>query len=105
MTEELEAAEDRILEALRRVIDPELGVNIVDLGLIYAVRIRGGEVDVTMTLTTPGCPRHGVLLRAAERVLQGIEGVTQGRFHLVWEPPWDPGMMSEAARRQIAGTG
>lgn len=97
-----DVTEAEVLGALRRVRDPELGVNIVDLGLIYGIRVRGGEVDVTMTLTTPGCPLHEVLLQAAERVLEGLEGVTRGRIHLVWDPAWRPDMMSEAARKQLA---
>ena len=91
-----------VLEALRRVLDPELGVNIVDLGLIYGVRIRDGEVEVTMTLTTPGCPLHETLVHAAERVVRSIEGVRSGRVHLVWDPPWSPDRMSDAVRKHLA---
>lgn len=66
------------------------------------IRIRGGEVDVTMTLTAPGCPLHEVLLRATGRVLDAIQGVTRGRIHLVWEPAWHPDRMSATARMQPA---
>ena len=105
MGERRAVTEAEVIEALGRVVDPELGVNIVDLGLIYDVRIRDAQVDVTMTLTTPGCcPLHAVLPRAAERVLQGIEGVAEGRVHLVWEPAWSPDRMSEAARKQLVRT-
>lgn len=105
MAERRTVTEAEVIEALRRVLDPELGVNIVDLGLIYDVRVRGAQVDVTMTLTTPGCcPLHAVLPQAAERVVQGIEGVAAGRVHLAWEPPWSPDRMSDAARKQLVRT-
>ena len=67
-------SEERVLNAIRQVIDPELGVNLVDLGLIYDVRITEGDVAVRMTLTTRGCPLHGTLVQAVERVLPGLTG-------------------------------
>jgi len=95
-----------ILEALRTVIDPELGVSIVDLGLVYHVEIDGARVRVEMTMTSPACPLRDyikdlVVTAIAERAaeLEDIEIV------IVTEPPWTPEMMSDAARRQLGGDG
>jgi metal-sulfur cluster biosynthetic enzyme len=90
--------EQIVLEALRQVIDPELGCNIVDLGLIYGVEITDSKVRVMMTLTTPGCPMHGTISQGAQIVLLGIEGVTDAEVEVVWDPPWDPSMMTEEGR-------
>lgn len=90
--------EQQVLNALRQVIDPELGCNIVDLGLVYSVQIAGGKVHVTMTLTTPGCPMHESILQGAQIAVLGLEGVTNAEIKLVWDPPWDPMMMTERGR-------
>ena len=87
-----------VLEALRQVIDPELGCNIVDLGLIYDVNIIGTKVTVTMTLTTPGCPMHESISQGAQVVLLGLEGVNDANIQIVWDPPWHPSMMTEQGR-------
>lgn len=93
---------DQIVEALRQVVDPELGINIVDLGLVYSVDVRDGDVRVTMTMTTPGCPLMGNLLGMAdESIRQTVTGVTSVEVELVWNPPWDPSRMSEAAKIQL----
>lgn len=90
--------EQQVLNALRQVIDPELGCNIVDLGLVYSVQIAGGKVHVTMTLTTPGCPMHESISQGAQIAVLGLEGVTNAEINLVWDPPWDPMMMTEQGR-------
>ena len=90
--------EQLVLETLRQVIDPELGCNIVDLGLIYSVNIRGGDVSVTITLTTPGCPMHESISQGAQIAVLGLEGVTDANVDVVWDPPWHPSMMTEAGR-------
>lgn len=90
--------ESRVLEALRQVIDPELGCNLVDLGLIYDVRIEGGLVRVTMTVTTPGCPMHDSLRSGVQNALLNLEGVTDAQVELVFDPPWHPSMMTELGR-------
>ncbi len=93
---------DQVMEALRQVVDPELGINIVDLGLIYNVDVQDGDVRVTMTMTTPGCPLVGNLLGMADMVIrQTVPGVTTVEVELVWDPPWDPTRMSEAAKIQL----
>jgi metal-sulfur cluster biosynthetic enzyme len=90
--------EAEIFEALRQVIDPELGCNIVDLGLIYNVEISGAKVTVAMTLTTPGCPMHECITQGAQNALLNLEGVQQAEVQLVWDPPWHPSMMTEIGR-------
>ena len=87
-------------DALRGVIDPELGCNIVDLGLVYHIAIIGTKVRVTMTLTTPGCPMHESLCRGVQMALLNLEGVENVEVELVWDPPWHPSMMTEAGRAQ-----
>jgi len=90
--------EATILETLREVIDPELGCNIVDLGLIYSVTITDGKVNVVMTLTTPGCPMHESIRHGARNALLGLEGVAEAEVDVVWDPPWHPSMMTEYGR-------
>jgi metal-sulfur cluster biosynthetic enzyme len=94
----IELNEERILDRLRQVIDPELDCNLVDLGLIYSVRIEGGKVSVVMTLTTPGCPMHESLQWGVQNALLSLDGVTDAEVDLVWEPPWNPSMMTAAGR-------
>lgn len=87
---------------LREVIDPELGVNIVDLGLVYEIAVdRGGLVTVEMTLTTPGCPLGGFLDDEIRRCLTALPQVRDVRVALVWDPPWAPEAMSDAAKEQL----
>jgi len=90
--------EDIILQTLRAVIDPELGCNIVDLGLIYHVAIEGSKVSVVMTLTTPGCPMHESIRRGAQNALMNLAGVSDADVEVTWDPPWNPSLMTEAGR-------
>jgi metal-sulfur cluster biosynthetic enzyme len=83
------------------VYDPELGISLVDLGLIYGVVVRDGEVKVEMTLTTAGCPMSETMPGAVERALLMIPGVSQVTVDLVWEPRWDPEMVTERAQRLL----
>jgi len=87
-----------VLGRLRQVIDPELGCNIVDLGLVYSIQLTGHQVRVVMTLTTRGCPLHESLRSGAENALLGLEGVEDVDVELVWDPPWNPAMMTKAGR-------
>jgi FeS assembly SUF system protein len=98
MGEELRAG---VVEALKSCYDPEIPVNIYDLGLIYDVQIDGGKVGIKMTLTAPGCPVAGTLPGEVERAVRGVKGVTEARVELVWEPPWDRDRMSQAALVQL----
>jgi len=91
-----------IYNALHDVYDPELGVNVIDLGLVYDVAVsEEGYVTVTMTLTTPGCPMHESLSEGVGAALAGIPGITGGEICLVWEPRWDPSLMTEEGRRLL----
>lgn len=90
--------EEIVLDALRQVIDPEIGCNLVDLGLIYKIAIEDSRVKVTMTLTTPGCPMHESLCQGVQMAVLNLEGVDDAQVDLVWDPPWHPAMMTEAGR-------
>jgi len=90
--------EKLVLETLRQVIDPELGCNIVDLGLVYSAHIDGTNVAVVMTLTTPGCPMHESIAQGVRTALLNLDGVTDVDVQIVWDPPWHPSMMSEQGR-------
>lgn len=83
---------DAVKEALRPVVDPEIGFSIVDLGLVYGVEIaeNGGLVKVDLTLTSPMCPLGPQLMEAVETVVSSLEGVKSAKVRLVWNPPWDP---------------
>lgn len=91
-------------DALRQVMDPEIGVNIVDLGLVYDIRLDGAQVRVQMTATTPGCPMQDSLARGVEMVLLCQPGVEAVEVEMVWEPPWTPERMSERAREELGIT-
>lgn len=86
---------------LREVIDPELGVNIVDLGLVYGLEVAEGTARLRMTLTTPGCPLSAYLDDAVHAALVGAPGVDEVDVEIVWAPPWVPAMMSDAAKSQL----
>ncbi len=97
-----ESLEDRVHAALRGVYDPEIPVNIHDLGLIYDVRIApGGKVDIKMTLTAPGCPVAGTMPGMVEQAVAAVDGISHVDVELVWDPPWNQDMMSEAARLEL----
>lgn len=93
--------EPTVLDALRQVVDPELGCNIVDLGLVYGAEILGDRVRVTMTLTTAGCPMHESLVAGVRTVLLGLDGVRAADVEVVWDPPWNPAMMTPAGRAAV----
>jgi FeS assembly SUF system protein len=97
---------DAITKALRTVFDPEIPVNVHDLGLIYALDVGDdGGVRVRMTLTAPGCPMADVIVRQVREAVAGVPGVTAVDVDLVWDPPWSPDRMSEAARLELEFTG
>lgn len=87
-----------VREALRSVDDPEAGMNIVDLGLIYDVRVGGDRIEVDMTMTTPACPVTEMLVDQARAAIEAIAPGAAVQVNLVWEPVWDPSMMSGVAR-------
>jgi metal-sulfur cluster biosynthetic enzyme len=91
-----------ILEALKVVRDPEIPVNVVDLGLIYKVEVKdGGEVDIDMTLTSMGCPVMDMIQADAELAAMQVEGVKKVKVEFVWSPPWSPQKMSEDGKKQM----
>jgi metal-sulfur cluster biosynthetic enzyme len=95
-----EVTEDAVRSALREVVDPEVGINIVDLGLVYGVRILPGAIEVDLTMTSPACPMGEAIMDEARDTLQAIAGGQCAiRLSLVWEPPWNPAMMSARAKR------
>jgi FeS assembly SUF system protein len=97
-----EAIESDVVEALRTVFDPEIPVNIYELGLIYNVDVRDDRsVEVRLTLTSPMCPVAGSLPPEVEAKVAEIPGVTAASVELVWDPPWNPSMMSEAAKLEL----
>lgn len=95
-----ELTEKAVFEALGNVQDPELPVSIVELGLIYDVRISGGDVGLKMTLTTPGCSMGSMIAGQAEEALKGI-GARNVLVEIVWDPPWNPDMMSPEAKSRL----
>ena len=98
------ATDTDIREALRYVVDPELGVNIVDLGLVYRIEVEGACVRVAMTMTSPACPMVDYLKELIDSAItQRVPGVAHVDIVIEWEPPWDPEMMSDEARRQLDG--
>lgn len=101
-----EAGSDpRVMEALRQVVDPELGINIVDLGMVYRSEVRDGLVHVAMTMTTPACPMEELLMEMVHQaILRELPEARSVEVDLVWDPPWKPEMMSPAAKAQLGRT-
>ncbi|MCM3566839.1 metal-sulfur cluster assembly factor [Neobacillus mesonae] len=94
--------EEKILEALKSVYDPELNINVVDLGLIYGLGISDdGDVQITMTLTTPGCPLHDSISNGVRQCLEGLEEVKSVDVNVVWQPAWSPDKMTEDGKRAL----
>jgi metal-sulfur cluster biosynthetic enzyme len=93
--------QEALLSALRTVKDPELNVNVIDLGLVYSIQTRDDQVDVEMTLTTPACPAGPEILRGAVTALEAVPGVSKANVRLVMSPPWTPEKMSDAARDEL----
>jgi metal-sulfur cluster biosynthetic enzyme len=92
------ATVEDVTDALTEVIDPELGLDFVELGLIYDVEVEGGNVDVTFTLTSPGCPIGPQVTEQIEEFVGELDGVEQVRSHMTFTPPWTPDKMSEDAK-------
>ena len=95
--------EEAVYTQLKDIIDPELHLNIVDLGLIYGLQIgqEKGLVEITMTLTTPGCPLSHVFEEWIPAAVKRVDGVKEVKINLVWEPPWDPDKISDDAKEEL----
>jgi len=92
---------EKVLELLKQVIDPEIGLDIVSLGLVYEVEISEDSINITMTLTTPGCPLHSSITGWVKNILWQVEPNKNVNVNLVWEPPWTPEMMTDEAKKQL----
>jgi metal-sulfur cluster biosynthetic enzyme len=92
---------EAVYDVLKQVYDPEVGLNIVDMGLIYDVDIADKKIDLTMTLTSPACPAGPQILTQIDNQLKVLEGVEDVDIKVVWTPPWSPDMLSEEARDQL----
>lgn len=92
---------DKVRSCLESVIDPELGINVVDLGLIYNIQIEGNKISVDMTLTTPGCPMAGMLAGSVEQAVREAFAEADVEVSLVWDPPWTPDRLSSEAKEQL----
>ena len=95
----------QIKDKLSEVMDPHLGINIVDMGFICDIRIKGKNVEIDMTLTTPGCPLVSQILSQVESRLNEIEGIGDITVKLVWDPPWTPKNMTKSARKKLGFEG
>jgi len=99
---ELQKIEEEVVEVICEIYDPEIPVNIYALGLIYDVQVSEDcDVNITMTLTSPACPVAGTLPGEVETRIQEVEGIELAKVNLVWEPPWTPELMSEAAKLSL----
>ena len=97
--------EQGVREALRTVTDPEIGINIVDLGLVYGIEVSGNDIRIQLTMTTQACPLHEYIAEQARTVVrQALPETGVVDVQMVWDPPWHPGMMSAAAKRQMGWT-
>ena len=101
-TQAMTTTEDTVRETIRsEVYDPELGLNVVDLGLIYDITVADKKADITMTLTSPGCPVGPELITNIRRALSQFDDLDEIDVHLVFAPPWHPSMMSEEAKDEL----
>jgi metal-sulfur cluster biosynthetic enzyme len=101
MEQQTQVTEEQVYEALKEVYDPEIPVSIVDLGLVYDVKIIDDWVGVKMTLTTPGCGMGGAISNQARQRILDLPSVHECDIRIVWEPAWTPSMMSETAKKKL----
>ena len=101
MSETVTLTKDEVLEALREVFDPEIPVNVVDLGLVYDLQVENGDVDIKMTLTFAGCGMGPYIAQQAEWRVAEIEGVEDVNVELVYDPPWTPDLITEDGKKQL----
>lgn len=92
---------DIVWEALNTIPDPEYGITIVEMGLIYEVKTENGNIDVIMTLTTPNCPSGDWIYEGVKTALNSLEGAQEVKVDMVFDPPWNPEMITESGRKQL----
>tara|TARA_B100000900_G_scaffold260151_1_gene221757 strand:+ start:248 stop:544 length:297 start_codon:yes stop_codon:yes gene_type:complete len=92
---------DKIIAEIRKIYDPELPVNIYELGLIYDIKVNGSKAEIKMTLTTPNCPVAESLPKEVKEGTMQVEGIDDVSLELVWDPPWNKDMMSDAAKLEL----
>ena len=92
---------EKIINEIRKIYDPELPVNIYELGLIYDIQVKGNKAEIKMTLTTPNCPVAESLPKEVKEGAMQVEGINDVDLQLVWDPPWNKDMMSEAAKLEL----
>jgi len=92
---------NKVIDEIKKIYDPELPVNIYELGLIYDIKIQGDSAKVKMTLTTPNCPVAESLPKEVKNSIMQVDGIEKVDLDLVWDPPWDKSMMSEAAKLEL----
>jgi len=95
---------EQVLDMLKTVVDPEIGINIVDLGLIYKIEIKDDVVNIDMTLTVPGCPLASMLTQVAKQRVEMMDEVKKANINLVWEPKWTPSMASDEVKKRFGIT-
>ena len=95
------ATKEQVYEALHECYDPEIPVNIVELGLVYDVEVKDEQVAVKMTLTAPGCGMGTMIANDARQRILALDGVVEATVDLVWDPPWNPSMISETAKQKL----
>lgn len=93
--------EETVFDTLKELIDPEVGINIVDMGLIYGVDIQDATANITMTLTSPGCPAGGQIINGTQHLVEQLDGIDDANINVVWTPRWTPEMMSEDAKDEL----
>jgi len=91
-------SQDQIIDKLRQCMDPELGINIIDLGLVYGINVESTRVNILMTLTTPGCPLDSYFVQDITSRLKAIKGISDVSVELTFDPPWSPSKMSEESK-------
>jgi metal-sulfur cluster biosynthetic enzyme len=89
------------MKVLKKCYDPEIGISLVDLGLIYDVQVNKDKVNIKMTLTNPGCPMHSFMINDVEENVKKLKGVKEVKVELIWDPPWAPDRMSKEVRKKL----
>ena len=93
--------EEKVYEILGDIYDPEIPIDIVNLGLVYTVKVEQDIINIDMTMTSPGCPAATQIVTEAKLLLEDLPEVSVANIEIVWDPPWDPSMMSEAAKESL----